>query len=165
MRTPHGFNTIPPNPLLGICKLKRETRVGNVLKHFSGCIGITNRVIDGRVGRRGNDAKDHALIFLRRQFLRRYLRNCEKHQTREQRNPGPNNVNSRARLQRAIEMVPIPIAETIECAINPAFEAVLDVMRRQQICRHHRRKDERDDTGNENCARQGERKFAEERAG
>ena len=91
------------------------------MKHFSGCVGISNRVINGRIGRRRNDAKDHALIFLRREFLCRYLRNREKHQTREQRNPGPNNVNSRAGLQRAIQMAPIPFAETIKCRDQPSL--------------------------------------------
>ena len=145
------FQNHSAKPAVWVCNLKRETSIGNILKHFSGGIGISNRVINGRIGRRRDDAKDHALIFLRRQFLRRYLRNREKHQTREQRNPGPNNVNSRAGLQRAIQMAPIPFAETIKCAINPAFESVLDVMRRQQICRHHRRKNERNDARNENC--------------
>ena len=79
--------------------------------------------------------------------------------------PTPNDVNGRARLQGAIEMAAVPIAEAIERAIDHAAESVIDMFRAQQMRRHHRRKNESDDAGNENCAGERERELAKERTG
>ena len=53
--------------------LKCESRVRDISEDFSSGIRITDRIVDRRVRRRGNDAKNHALIFFRRQFFRRHF--------------------------------------------------------------------------------------------
>ena len=50
---------------VGNGNLKSETRVRNILEDFPGRVGITNRVVDGRIGRRGDDAENDSLVFLR----------------------------------------------------------------------------------------------------
>ena len=72
-RTPHGFKTIPPKPPDRIRDLKGESGVGKAEKDFVSSIGITNRVVDGGIGRRRHDAKHHALVFGRRQLVRRHF--------------------------------------------------------------------------------------------
>src|SRR5262249_42301989 len=57
-----GFQHHSPKAAAWICNLKRETSIRNIVKYLPGCVGISDRVINGRIGRRGNDAKDHALI-------------------------------------------------------------------------------------------------------
>src|SRR5439155_20461521 len=65
--------------LIGIRNLKCEPRVRNILEDFPRGISITNRVVDGRVGRRRDDPKNHALVLGRRQFLRRECWYQESH--------------------------------------------------------------------------------------
>ncbi len=89
LRVPHGFKTIPPNPIARMGDLKSETGIRNILKDFSGGIGITNRIVDGRVGRRGDDAENDSLVFFRRQFFRRHFRNRQEHEKREERDCRP----------------------------------------------------------------------------
>src|SRR5439155_63017 len=86
-------------------------------KNLSGGVGVSNRVIDGRVGRGGDDAKNDTLVFLGRQFLGRYLWNRCKHEKRDERNAGPNNVNRRARIQCSIEVASVPVAKSTESTI------------------------------------------------
>ena len=142
--------------------LKGEARVRDFVENFSCGVGVTNRVVDGCVSRRSHDAEDDALV-----LCRAPVPSCDIGVKQERRGAKrrPHNINGRARLQRAIEMASIPIAKTIECAIDETAESVIGVSGPQQMRRHHRRKDKRDDAGNENRAGERKREFAEERAG
>src|SRR2546423_446667 len=59
--------------------LKRKSRVRDVPKDFPSSIRVTDRIIDGRVCRNGDDSKDHPLILFRCQFLRPKFRNGREH--------------------------------------------------------------------------------------
>src|SRR5204863_9218773 len=86
------------------CDLKCETRVRDVVENFPSCVGIPNCIVDGGIGWRSHDSKDHALIFRRRSLLRRELRNHDEHKERKGRHSPPNEINCRARGQSPVEM-------------------------------------------------------------
>ena len=119
--------------MVGICNLKCEARIWNVVEDFASRIGITNRVVDCGVGWRGNNAEDDALIFRRRQFVGRHV----PKESAQERQSNPDGVNSGARSQGTIKMSPVPIAETIKGAIHQATESFIDTAGAQQMRRHH----------------------------
>lgn len=141
--------------------MKSETRVGKAEESFPRGIGVADRIIDGRVGGRGDNSENDALIFRRRRLVRRVL----VEQNREERQANPNCVNGRACGEGAIEMAAVPVSEAIEGAINKRAESLVSVPRAQEVGRHHRRKGECDDARNRDCPRERERELAKKRAG
>ena len=128
---------------VGEGELKGEARVLDALEDFPGGIGITNRIVDRRVGWGGHDPEDDALVFLRRQLLHSNFGDHHEHEERDKRNAGPGRVDRRSRREGAIEMTAVPIAKAIEGAIDPAAESMIDMFWAEEIGGHHRRKDER----------------------
>src|SRR5213075_508581 len=62
-------------------------------------------------------------------------------------------------------MTAIPITKTIKGPIDPSAKPVIDVLGSQQVRGHHRRECERNHSGNEDGASEGQSELAKERAG
>src|SRR5262249_15442698 len=123
-------------------------------------VSVIGYLINGGIRRRFYDAKNNALIFGRSEFAwRHYIhRNCEQSQYY------PHGINGRPGRKCHVEHASVKPAQAIKGAINMPGEAAILMLSIEQFGGHHWGKRQSNDARDENCAREREGEFAEERS-